>query len=94
MEKVKRFVDAHVIYCQSSLVDDLISKGMILNDCIYSDDGEVLEWWLLTLWLAERPQENDEIVIEEFACHWWGRQCSYQAIYLDQITHNICTFRD
>ncbi|WP_295938425.1 hypothetical protein [uncultured Alistipes sp.] len=90
MEKLKRFVDAHVIYCQSYLVEKLISKELLFDDYPFITENEVMEWWLVTSWLAERLSYNGEVVIEDYGCHWWGRQCSGQAVYMDAIISDIC----
>ena len=52
--------------------------------------NDVLEWWLVDSWLAERLQQQGEVVIEEYGCYWWGRSTSGQAIYLDSVIQSIC----
>lgn len=76
MENVKRFVDAHVIYCQTSLVEELLKNEILINTYPFRLDNEILEWWLVTPWLAEKLDYECEVVIEDYSCHWWGRQCS------------------
>ena len=58
--------------------------------CCEPTYGEPLEWWLVNSWLAEKLEAEDEIIIEEWSCHWWGRQTSGQAILLDGVISRIC----
>ena len=88
MEKVKRFVDNHILYCQSSLVDRLLLKGLLFDDYPYTTK-EIMEWWLVSSWLAEKLSYNGEVVLHDYNCHWWGRQTTGQAIYLDDVIHLI-----
>lgn len=83
----KQLVEHHVLYCQSSLVSELIEQYIIEDDAIY--EHEILEWWLITPTLARWLKEENEIVIEDFGCHWWGRRTSGQAIYLDGVFSDI-----
>lgn len=57
---------------------------------IYPFVGDVMEWWLIDSWLAERLKEQGEVIIEEYGCYWWGRQSSGQAIYMDGVIQEIC----
>jgi len=52
--------------------------------------GEPMEWWLVNSWLADKLEHEDEIIINEYNCHWWGRQTSGQAIYMDGVISRIC----
>ncbi len=83
----KQLVETHVLHCQSSLVSELIEKYIIEDDSIY--EAEILEWWLVTSSLARWLKEENEVVIEDFGCHWWGRTTSGQAIYLDEVIKSI-----
>ena len=81
-EKAKQMVDIHVLWGQSSVIEELIQAGKIDEEYLYPFNGEeVLEWWLVTSWLADRLREQGEIIIDELGCHWWGRMSSGQAIY-------------
>lgn len=46
-------------------------------------DGKVilLIWELLTA--------VGEVTISEYGCHWWGRQTSGQAVYMDCVIQKI-----
>ena len=54
-ERAKRIADIHVLWGQSTVIEELIQAGKIDEEYIYPFNGdEVLEWWLVTPWLAER----------------------------------------
>lgn len=90
-ELARRIVDDHVLWGQSSVIGELIAAGKLDEAYIYPFNGEeVLEWWLVTPWLAARLKEQGEIVIDEYGCHWWGRTTSGQAIYMDSVIQEIC----
>ena len=80
-ERAKRITDIHVLWGQSTVIEELIQAGKI---------DEVLEWWFVTPWLAERLKEQGEIIIDKLGCRWWGRLTSGQAIYMDGVIQEIC----
>ena len=57
------------------------------DDAIYNDD--VLEWWLVTAPFARLLKAENEIILEDLGCFWWGRQCSGQAIFMDSVITDI-----
>ena len=67
-----------------------MKSGTISEEWFYDEENEVIEWWLVTPFLAEQLKEEDEIVVEEMDCYWWGRTMSGQAIYMDTVMVNIC----
>ena len=78
-ERAKRITDIHVLWGQSTVIEELIQAGKIDEEYLYPFNGdEVLEWWLVTPWLAERLKEQGEIIIDELGCRWWGRLTSGQ----------------
>ena len=90
-ERAKRITDIHVLWGQSTVIEELIQAGKIDEEYIYPFNGdEVLEWWLVTPWLAERLKEQGEIIIDKLGCRWWGRLTSGQAIYMDGVIQEIC----
>lgn len=54
-----------------------------------SEPQEVLEWWLVSGWLAEHLSERGEVVLGDGQSNWWGRCCSGQSILLDGIMQSI-----
>ena len=48
-ERAKRITDIHVLWGQSTVIEELIQAGKIDEEYIYPFNGdEVLEWWLVT----------------------------------------------
>ncbi|WP_295935761.1 hypothetical protein [uncultured Alistipes sp.] len=83
-------VRTHILHGQSYVVAELLKHGSIPEESLHGEWWEVLEWWLVTDWLADRLKEQDEIILEEHDCCWWGRTCSGQAIYMDAVMTHIC----
>ena len=87
----KQLVANHVLYEQNAVVEELMKADCGLIDSIRNlDDTDILEWWLVTHWLAELLIENGESVLSEYGNNWWGRTCSGQAIYMDSVIADIC----
>ena len=82
-------VENHVLYEQNYVVSELLKQGTISEDCYCDELYEVIEWWLVTPFLAEQLKDKDEVVIEDLNCYWWGRTCSGQAIYKDSVISRI-----
>ncbi len=82
-------VSREVLYCQSSLIVDMILADMIPNENLYPFLDDVLEWWLVTDWLARQLQDEGEVIVEDYGCCWWGRQTSGQALYMDSVIQSI-----
>lgn len=86
----RKLVEIHVLYPQSTVVEELIQCGKLDYPSLYDTGCEVLEWWLVSDWLAARLLEHGEVVIVDYSCCWWGRTTSGQAIYLDSVIAEIC----
>ena len=70
----------------------LVENCVLTNqtaEYIYPFLGDVMEWWLIDNWLAERLKREGEVVIEEYGCCWWGRLASGQAICMDSVIRQI-----
>ena len=95
------FIKNEIIVNQSSLIEDALkldtSLGGICIDNIknlVSQEGEyqeILEWWLITKWLAEKLESIGEPILETDYGFYWGRTCSGQAIILDGTIQRITT---
>ena len=58
-ERAKRITDIHVLWGQSTVIEELIQAGKIDEEYIYPFNGdEVLEWWLVTPYMAELLKEK------------------------------------
>ena len=90
--RAKRIADLHVFYGQNEVVEELIRAGKIDEEYTYpfvDTDGEVFEWGLVSPYLAQELKEQREVVIDALECHWWGRQSSGQAVYMDAAIQEI-----
>lgn len=85
----QRIVENCVLKNQSTVVEEMIQANLISLEYLDLVTDEVLEWWLIDSWLAERLQQEGEVVIEEYGCYWWGRSTSGQAICLDSVIQKI-----
>ena len=88
-ERAKRITDIHVLWGQSTVIEELIQAGEIDEEYIYPFVGDVMEWWLIDSWLAERLKREGEVIIEEYGCCWWGRLASGQSICMDSVIRKI-----
>lgn len=86
----QQIVQNCVLKNQSTLVEEMMQVNLISFEYLDSFVNDVLEWWLVDSWLAERLKQQGEVVIEEYGCYWWGRSTSGQAIYLDSVIQSIC----
>ena len=85
----QRIVENCVLKNQSTVVEEMIQANLISLEYLDPFTDEILEWWLIDSWLAERLQQEGEVVIEEYGCYWWGRSTSGQAICLDSVIQKI-----
>ena len=85
----QRLVENCVLTNQTAVVDEMLNKHLLPEEYIYPFLGDVMEWWLIDSWLAERLKREGEVIIEEYGCYWWGRQSSGQAIYMDSVIQEI-----
>ena len=86
----QRIVQNCVLKNQSTVIEEMIRANLISEEYLYPFADDVMEWWLIDSWLAERLKREGEVIIEEYGCYWWGRQSSGQAIYMDGVIQEIC----
>lgn len=86
----QRVVQNCVLKNQSTVIEEMIRVNLISEEYLYPFADDVMEWWLIDSWLAERLKAQGEVIIEEYGCYWWGRQSSGQAIYMDHVIQRIC----
>ena len=99
MNKVKkdaRLVANYEVYAnQTLLVNDLLKNGTITWDKVYSRRSgndrktEIFEWWLVSNDLARMLKDQEEIVIEQYSCNWWGRTTTGQAVHMDEVFKEV-----
>ena len=86
----QRVVQNCVLKNQSTVIEEMIRANLISEEYLYPFADDVMEWWLIDSWLAERLKEQGEIIIDKLGCRWWGRLTSGQAIYMDSVIQEIC----
>ena len=93
---VEAFIDREIQCCDSALIDKLIEKEVFeyadvqfLFDDETDDAKEILEWWRVSKWAAEKLEEQKEAVMVNDYGYWWGRTCSGQSIALDPTWYDI-----
>ena len=59
----------------------------LVND--HAEPVEILEWWAVTDWLAQKLNAINEPVLSNAYGHWWGRTCSGQALIMDGTLQQI-----
>lgn len=85
----QRLVENCVLTNQTAVVDEMLNKNLLPGEYVYPFVGDVMEWWLINGWLAERLKREGEVIIDEYGCCWWGRLASGQAICMDSVIRKI-----
>lgn len=72
----------------------ILQKPDFKSVTTHSDSMEVeystaLEHWIVSPWLGSQLFDMGEMVGEIFGMHFWGRQTSGQAIYMDSVIQAI-----
>ena len=58
-------------------------------ELLEQEPQEILEWWIVTNWLADKLKAIGEPILEAYGTIWWGRTCSGQAISMDYTIQRI-----
>lgn len=96
-EKAEVLVKKEVVYNITCLVQDLIGqekycedlRGLLGEEDKDGNMPEVLEYWLVTPWLAEKLKAHGELITNFRDLDIWGRQTSGQSIELDTVIEDI-----
>ena len=62
----QRIVQNCVLKNQSTVIEEMIRANLISEEYLYPFVDDVMEWWLIDSWLAERLKEQGEVIIEEY----------------------------
>ena len=83
--------DRLILDNQNLVIEELMRHDESLLDSLqsFNDSSEVLEWWLVTPYMAELLKEKGEVILSDYDCCWWGRQTSGQALYMDGVIQEI-----
>ena len=64
--------------------------GEVFEEEPEAEEQEILEYWIVSPWLGEKLKSHGEPVFERWSGWIWGRCCSGQAIFLDNVISEIC----
>ncbi len=59
----QRIVQNCVLKNQSTVIEEMIRANLISEEYLYPFVDDVMEWWLIDSWLAERLKEQGEVII-------------------------------
>ena len=65
----QRIVQNCVLKNQSTVIEEMIRANLISEEYLYPFADDVMEWWLIDSWLAERLKAQGEVIIEEYGCY-------------------------
>ena len=87
----QQIVNDLILDNQNLVIEELVK----CEDCLWDDlenfdeDTEVLEWWLVTPFMADMLKSNREVILAAYDCYWWGRQTSGQGLSMDYVIQKI-----
>ena len=76
---------------QNLVIEELMKHDECLWDELenFDEDTDVLEWWLVTPYMADMLKNNGEVILAAYDCYWWGRTTTGQALYMDWVIQEI-----
>lgn len=77
------------------IIENLLSEGYqhseitpaMLEDA--QTEHTIYEWYLVSDWLADALERQNQPLLQNDYGNWWGRTCCGQAIYMDTVIQNI-----
>lgn len=87
----QQIVDRLILDNQNLVLEELMKHDDSILERLenFDEESEVLEWWLVTPYMAEMLKDNGEVIFSDYDCYWWGRQTSGQALYMDHVIQKI-----
>ena len=87
----QQIVNDLILDNQNLLIEELMKHDDSIWDSLqnFDEDTDVLEWWLVTPYMAELLKENGEVIFADYDCYWWGRQTSGQSLLMDWVIQEI-----
>lgn len=87
----QQITDRLILDNQNLVVEELMRHDESLWEELenFDENSQVLEWWLVTPYMAELLRDNGEVILDAYGCYWWGRQASGQALYMDGVIQEI-----
>ena len=83
--------DRLILDNQNLVVEELMKHDESLWEELQNldENSEIMEWWLVTPYMAELLKEKGEVILSDYDCYWWGRTTSGQALYMDGVIQEI-----
>lgn len=71
----QQIADEMILCGQNLVMEELMRHDENIWDSLQNldENSEVLEWWLVTPYMAELLKENGEVMLPAYDCWWWGR---------------------
>ena len=87
----QQITDRLILDNQNLVVEKLMKHDESLWEELQNldENSEIMEWWLVTPYMAELLKEKGEVILSYYDCYWWGRQTSGQALYMDGVIQEI-----
>ena len=87
----QQIADRLILDNQNLVIEELMKHDYSLWDELenFDEDTDVLEWWLVTPFMADMLKGNGEVILAAYDCYWWGRQTSGQGLSMDHVIQKI-----
>ena len=87
----QQIADRLILDNQNLLIEELMKHDDSIWDSLqnFNENSEVLEWWLVTPYMADMLKNNGEVILAAYDCYWWGRQTSGQGLSMDWVIQKI-----
>ena len=87
----QQITDRLILDNQNLVVEELMRHDESLLEELQNlnEYSEIMEWWLVTPYMADMLREKGEVILSDYDCCWWGRQTSGQALYMDGVIQEI-----
>ena len=92
----QQIVDRLILDNQNLVIEELMKHDECLWEELenFDEDTDVLEWWLVTPFMADMLKNNGEVILAAYDCYWWGRQTSGQGLSMDWVIQEIARQTD
>ena len=87
----QQIVNDLILDNQNLVIEELMKHDDSIWDSLqnFNENSEVLEWWLVTPFMADMLKNNGEVILAAYDCYWWGRQTSGQGLSMDWVIQKI-----
>ena len=72
----QQIVNDLILDNQNLVIEELMKHDDSIWDSLqnFNENSDVLEWWLVTPYVAELLKENGEVIIADYGYYWWGNR--------------------